>query len=368
MHPLKTLVLGGYGNFGARLSRSLAQDASQQVVVGGRDADRATRMARELGGGAQAVQIDAGQGDLAALLRAHHIDLVIHTAGPFQTQGYAVARACAEAGCHYIDFADGRRFVCDFSDALHDRFVRAGRTAISGASTVPALSSAVVDHLSRGWQAIHTIDICIAPAQTAPRGAATIAGVLVYCGAPVSVWRGGAWQQDHGWETLRRVEFAHMRSRLGALCDVPDLELFPAHYQVRDHVRMEAALEVPLSQRGFSWLATARRRGFLKHPERLAPWLNKLAPLLDPWGSALGGMVVRVSGLDATGAQIQRAWHVTADNSHGPEIPTMPALLLARQMAQHHPMPPGAHTAAGLLPLSAFANEFERWGMLTNEE
>ena len=368
MQPLKTLVLGGYGNFGARLSRSLADGAGLHVVVGGRDADRANRFAKELGRGAQALQIDAGNTELAAVFRAHKIDLVIHTAGPFQTQGYAVARACAEAGCHYIDLADGRRFVCDFSDALHDSFVRAGHTAISGASTVPALSSAVVDHLTVGWQAIHTIDICIAPAQTTPRGAATIAGVLNYCGAPVAVWRGGAWQQDHGWETLRRVEFARMRPRLGALCDVPDLELFPARYRVRDHVRMEAALEVPLSQRAFSWLATARRRGFLTRPERLAPWLNKLAPLLDPWGSALGGMVVRVSGVDALGEPIHRAWHVTADNSHGPEIPTMPAILLARQMARHNPLAPGAHTAAGLLPLSAFADEFKRWGMVTDEE
>lgn len=89
----------------------------------------------------------------------------------------------------------------------------------------------------------------------------------------------------------------------------------------------------------------------------------------DPWGSALGGMVVRVSGLDAQGQAIDRAWHVTADNGHGPEIPTMPALLLARQMAhQHKHLPPGAHTAAGLLPLSAFAGEFQRWGMLTDEE
>lgn len=365
MPPLKTLVLGGYGNFGARLVRSLARGAEMQVVVGGRDADRANRLANELGGGVLALQIDAGRTDLAAVLRAQGIGLVIHTAGPFQAQDYAVARACAEAGCHYIDLAEGRRFVCDFPAALHGSFLRAGRTAISGASTVPALSSAVVDHLTGGWQAIHAIDICIAPAQTAPRGAATIAGVLSYCGAPVAVWRDGAWHHDPGWEKLRRVEFARMRPRLGALCDVPDLELFPARYRVRDGVRVDAALEVPLSQRAFSWLASARRRGWLTQPERLAPWLNTLAPLLDPWGSALGGMVVRVAGLDADGRAIRRAWHVTAAHGHGPEIPTMPALLLARQV---HALPRGAHTAAGLLPLSAFADGFRRWGMPTDEE
>jgi saccharopine dehydrogenase-like NADP-dependent oxidoreductase len=103
------------------------------------------------------------------VLRRLGIGLVIHTAGPFQAQGYGVARGCAAAGAHYIDLADGRRFVCDFPAALQADFEAAGRVAVSGASTVPALSSAVVEQLCTGWQAIDSIDLCIAPAQSAPR-------------------------------------------------------------------------------------------------------------------------------------------------------------------------------------------------------
>mgnify|MGYP003604849530 CR=1 FL=1 len=39
--PLRALVLGGYGNFGARIVRALAGDAAIQLVVAGRDVQRA---------------------------------------------------------------------------------------------------------------------------------------------------------------------------------------------------------------------------------------------------------------------------------------------------------------------------------------
>ncbi|OSZ76541.1 saccharopine dehydrogenase family protein [Hydrogenophaga sp. IBVHS1] len=367
MSALKTLVLGGYGNFGARIARALVNEPGIDVVVGGRDLLRAAVFAAGLGGGAQALRVDAASPSLAATLQANGIGLVIHTAGPFQAQGHGVALACAAAGCHYVDLADGRRFVCDFPAALHETFQRAGRSAITGASTVPALSSAVVEHLCAGWQAIYSVDICIAPAQSAPRGVATLAGVLSYCGAPVSVWQEGRWQPRTGWAQPEPVRFARMKPRLGALCDVPDLEIFPERYRVRDRVMFRAALEVGLSQRAFAWIAAARSKGWLFRPEKLARLLHWSAPVLNPWGSALGGMVVRVSGLDSQGEALQRAWHLSADNDHGPEIPAMPAILLARRLAQGHALPVGAHTATGLIPLASFTPEFARWGMVTDE-
>jgi hypothetical protein len=76
-------------------------------------------------------------------------------------------------------------------------------------------------------------------------------------------------------------------------------------------------------------------------------------------------MVLRVAGLDAQGKPAQRAWHISADNDHGPEIPCMAAILLARQLAQAHHLPVGAHACIGLLQLADFESEFARWGMVT---
>ncbi|MDO9406162.1 MAG: saccharopine dehydrogenase [Polaromonas sp.] len=310
--------------------------------------------------------IDLHAPDLPGRLAQAGIGLLLHTAGPFQQQDYGVAAAAAAAGAHYIDLADGRRFVADFEASMDAGCRQAGTVAISGASSVPALSSAVVDALARGWTRIDSIDTCIAPAQTAPRGRATLAAVLAYCGMPVRFWSGGRWQSGPGWGTPEEVTFARLRPRLGALCDVPDLELFPARYGVTDRVTFKAALEVAFTQRVFAWLASARARGLIASPEKLAGAMVMAAPALDFLGSGLGGMVVRVAGCDGEGAPRRRAWHLTAANDTGPEIPCMATLLLARRLVSGEALPAGARACTGLLKLEEFQTEFARWGMSTD--
>jgi len=365
---MKVLVLGGYGNFGARICRALATDTDIDLLVAGRDAARAQALARELGSRAAGLALDLDRSELERQLAATGATAVIHTAGPFQAQGYAVATATAAAGMHYLDLADGRRFVCDFPAAMDAAFRQAGRTAISGASTVPALSSAVVDALCTGWQQIDRIALCIAPAQTTPRGDATLAGVLSYCGEPVPLWMEGRWQARRGWGGLQREHFARLRARSGALCDIPDLELFPQRYGARERVVFRAALEVGLSQRMLAMLAALRAARLISPPSRWARALNRVASLFDLLGSRLGGMVVRVCGLDGQGRSASKAWHIAADNDHGPEIPCMAAILLARRLARGPALPVGAHTAMGQLALADFAPEFARWGMHTDVE
>ncbi len=360
---MKTIVLGGYGNFGARICRALALSPGIDLVVAGRDGAKARELAAACGVASAVVDINDPQ--LARRLTGLGAALVIHTAGPFQDQGYAVALAAADAGAHYIDLADGRRFVCDFPAALDAVFRARGRRAVTGASTVPALSSAVIDHLTAGWSGIDSIDYCIAPAQTAPRGIATMAGVLSYCGAPIQVWQGGRWVTEYGWCAPQRIAFARLQPRLGALCDIPDLELFPAYYAGVQSVMFRAALEVGISQRSLAAIGALRKRGWLKRPERMAAFMNRAADGLDLFGSALGGMVVRVRGLDGAGTPAAAAWHISADDDNGPEIPCMPAILLARALAAGAPFDAGAFTSVSQLNLADFAPEFRKWDMVT---
>ncbi len=362
---MKTIVLGGYGNFGARICRALSSgtgNASIDLVVAGRDARKTADLAHSCGAGTAIIDIEYP--NLAQILAGLGAELVIHTAGPYQEQGYQVARACAQAGAHYIDLADGRRFVCDFPHTLDDAFRKQGRLGITGASTVPALSSAVINDLTEGWRSVNDIDVCIAPAQTAPRGVATLAAVLSYCGAPIQVWQNGRWETQYGWTAPVRVEYARLKPRIAALCDIPDLELFPAHYSGVKSVMFRAGLELGVTQRGLAAIAALRRMGVLPRPERMASFLNRSAGLLDRFGSALGGMVVRVAGIDAQGARASAEWHIAADDDHGPEIPAMAAVLLARRLASGSLTDIGATTAFGLLTLSDFEPEFAKWNMV----
>lgn len=363
---MKTLVLGGYGNFGARICRALAHETSIDLIVGGRNLLRSQVFASSIGVNAVGIAIDHTKTDFADTLKKFGIELLIHTAGPFQKQDYQVAKAAAKAGAHYIDLADGRRFVCDFSNKLDEIFRISDRIAISGASTVPALSSAVVDHLCQGWQRIDSIDICIAPAQSAPRGKATLAAVLSYCGESLQVWNEGAWQSLRGWASPQPVQFKRLQSRKGSLCDIPDLELFPKYYNVKQRVMFRAAVEVGIAQSAFALLAKLRTWGLLTKPSRLASLLNFTSPSLDFLGSSLGGMFVRVEGVKSDGAIGKRAWHIAADNDHGPEIPCMAAILLARKIATKQMSSTGAYACVSMLVLKDFELEFAKWTMFTD--
>nr|CBA33350.1 hypothetical protein Csp_B18610 [Curvibacter putative symbiont of Hydra magnipapillata] len=364
---MRVMVLGGYGNFGARICRALAGSPSIELLVAGRDGLSAQNFAETIPARdrARGVAVDMHSPDFSRVLVDLNVELLIHTAGPFQGQHYSVARACGQAGAHYIDLADGRRFVCDFAPALDAEFKVLDRVAICGASTVPALSSAVVNALCGGWQAIETIDICIAPAQTAPRGVATMRAVLGYCGEAIQVWRNGQWQSLTGWGDPQPVEIRGLKARLGSPCDIPDLELFPSHYAVRNRVEFRAAVEVTLAQRVFAAMAWLRRHRVFPNPAVLAGALNAGAKCFDPFGSALGGMVVRVSGTGVDGNSLKRSWHIAADHDHGPEIPCLAAILLARKLASGQRFTAGAYPAMGLLALDEFSPEFAKWGMVT---
>ena len=193
-----------------------------------------------------------------------------------------------------------------------------------------------------------------------------MAAVLSYCGEPIEVWEDGTWQARRGWARPQRVTFARLRDRLGALCDIPDLELFPARYGVAQRVMFRAAVEIGMAQRAFAALAGLRALGIIAQPARLAGLLNRAAGTIDFMGSSLGGMVVRVEGTDASGVPVHHAWHIAADFDHGPEIPCMATILLVRRLARGQTLQAGATTCMGLLKLVDFEPEFKRWGMVTD--
>lgn len=361
----KVVVLGGYGHFGARIVRALAALPQIRVIAAGRRPKQATANLPGVDMRAvQLLQLDTAAPDFVERLAATGAALVIHTAGPFQGQGYDVARACLQAGMHYIDLADGREFVRGFPAAVDAAARAAGRCAISGASTLPALSSAVVDALLPRFDVLHDIDIVIAPAQATPLGVATVRAVLSYCGRPFQCWQGGRWQTVHGWADPQPVRFAGLAPRLAAPCDVPDHDLLVSRHPGVRGVRFRAALELPLLQRCLAMIAALRRRGVPIPMAALAGLFARAGRCFDRLGSDLGGMRVSLRG-ERDGRPLQLHWDLTAPMLHGPEIPTFAAILLARHLAAGERLPVGAQVCMGLLPLAEFEREFRAWGIVS---
>jgi len=100
----RVLVIGGYGNFGSYIARSLAPDSQIRLLIGGRSEAKAQAFASGLDGAhlveGHAIDID---GDLTTAFDRISPDIVVHTTGPFQRQDHRVARACIAQGCHYLD-------------------------------------------------------------------------------------------------------------------------------------------------------------------------------------------------------------------------------------------------------------------------
>jgi len=354
------LVLGGSGNFGARIVRALHTDSTLRITAASRRASRVP--------GAEPVTPVALDWQSAAFpdqLRALKPDLVIHCVGPFQGQDYRVAQAALAANAHYVDLADGREFVVRFAAALEEQARRQDRVAISGASTLPALSSAVVDTLAESLRSVECIEISIAPGQLAARGAATLTAVFSYLGKPMRLWRDGKWQRAWGWMDLRRVHL-NIGRRWAAVCDVPDLTLFPARYPGVRNVEFHAALEFKL-QHAALWILAGLRRARLPLPvDRWAIALNRLAALFDPFAGPCGGMQVSVVGHNHAGEPLRRTWELIAPALDGPEIPCMAAILLARKIATGKAPRSGAHACMGMLRLADFEPLFAHWGIRTS--
>ena len=360
---MRVVVIGGFGNFGARVCRALAGSPAMEVVAAGRHPDAGRGGLADLN--LQHARLDHSAHDFPAALARLAPELVIHCAGPFQSQDYRVALAALAAGAHYLDLADGRQFVTRFPYYVHPAAREAQRVAISGASSVPALSSAVIDSQFARLSQIDEVQIAIAPAQRASPGEATVAAVLGYAGRRFKWRSNGAWRDAWGWQELKRLRFYGLGGRWAAACDVPDLELFPKRYPGMRTMEFRASLEIGAQQFALWLAALLRRRGVALPIERWARPLGRIASWMDAFGGDLGGMLVSVTGRRPDGSRARIEWHLTADAQDGPEIPCMAAILLARKLAQGGVAQPGAFPCMGFLALPEFETEFARWRITT---
>ena len=365
MPRFPVLVLGGYGVFGSRICRRLADDPRIRVIVAGRSRAKADTLVGQIAGAVPQAELEARVIDIRGPLHDAFQGLaggaVVNAVGPFQSQAYDVAEACIEAGINYLDLADGRAFVCSI-DALDGRAKQAGVVAISGASSVPGLSSCVVDTLRPEFSIIDEIRMGIAPGNQVPRGLAVLEAILGYVGKPIPRWRNGQFETVYGWQDLMRrpLGLASERpvgTRWFSACDVPDLVLFPDRYAVRNTVTFHAGHELGALHLGLWCLSWGVRAGIVPELSRYARSIGAMAGLFERLGSDRGGMFVELVGEGHDAKPLRRTWTIVADSGHGPHIPTIAAVILAKQLASGKIAWRGARPCLGMFSLDEFAAE-----------
>ncbi len=344
MTPFKVLVLGGSGVFGSRLCHLLADDPRLAVTAAGREASRLEPLAKDLG--IATVALDWRR-DLDRVLSEQRFDALVHVAGPFQAQDYAVAEACVRHGVHYLDLADDAAFVCGI-DKLDEAAKAAGVLVCTGASTAPALTGAVVE-TAREVMSVERVRCGIMPGNDAPRGPALVEAVLSRAGKPIADQPG-----RRVWGSPRRMTLPGHAARWIAACELPEPRLFAQRFGVRE-TYAGAGLELSVLHLGL-WLLSWLVR--LRVVHSLLPFAGRLTAIaerLRRFGTDRGGLRV-----DVEGPAGRRSWSLIAEGGDGSFVPALPAAALVRKLAGGHSVMRGAMPCLGLVSLGEILAEARR--------
>lgn len=364
----RILIIGGYGQFGSLIAKALAPEKNITLILAGRDGEKAKALAASLHS-AQTVETLAAdiRSDPATLLAQTRADIVIHTAGPFQGQDYGVAKAAIEKGCHYIDLADGRDFVSGIR-SLDAQAKEMNTMVCSGASSVPALSSAVIEEYKGNFKTLESIEYGISTAQKTGTGLATARGVMRYAGKPFTTLLDGQMKAIHGWQGLKYYRFAELGPRPLGYCDIPDLALFPEIYPGLRTLQFRAGTELSILHLGLWLLSWPVRWRLSENLDPLASPLLRLAKALDFFGTSNSGFYMKMQGTDANNKPLTLIYELTARQGHGLNIPATPAILLAKKLAADEIQYKGAIPCIGFLKLNEILTALKSYDIKTKTE
>ena len=369
---LRILIIGGYGVFGGRLTRLLVDEPGLTILVAGRSKEKAESFCRTVTGRASVLpECFDRDGDVAGSIKRLRPDIVVDAAGPFQAYGdrpYRIVEAVLAYGADYIDLADATEFVCgiDQFDALARQ---RGRFAISGASTSPALTAAVVRHLAADLTDVVSIEAGMSPSPHVRVGLSLMAAITSYAGRPLRVLQGGKQTRAVAFVDSRRRVIAPagvrpLAGRLFSLVDVADLQLLPKVWPKLESVWFGAGMAPVVQHRVFVLLAWLSSIGILGRLDWLAPVLHRLREL-PTWGARRGGMYVVIEGRRENGTSVRRVWDLIAEGDDGPFIPAMAAAGLIRRVLGGQRPAPGARAAVAEPDYEDFAYFFARKAIVT---
>jgi len=361
--PLKILILGGYGTFGGRLAQLLADEKALTLVIAGRSPQKASTFCASLPAQATLVpqRLDR-DGDLEAQLAGLAPDIVVDASGPFQMyrDPYKLVRAALARGIRYLDLADGSDFVKGVSQFDAQAKAR-GVFVLSGVSSFPVLTAAVVRRLAQGLARIDKVTAGIAPSPYAGVGLNVIRAIASYAGQPIAIPRSGI---HYGLTEARRYTIAPpgcvpLKPIRFSLVDVPDLKVLPELWPDLKSVWVGAGPVPGILHRALNGLAWAVRMKLLPSLAPFAPLMFRVINVVR-WGEHRGGMFVEVEGTDADGARVERSWHLLAEGDDGPLIPSMAAEAIIRHCLAGRPPAAGARAATGDLEVSDYEALFAR--------
>ncbi|XP_018825478.1 uncharacterized protein LOC108994644 isoform X1 [Juglans regia] len=145
----RVLVLGGTGRVGGSTAIALSNlRPDLRIIVAGRNREKGASMVTTLGGNSQFAEVDIENvKSLEAALK--DVDLVVHTAGPFQqAERCTVLEAAIQTKTAYVDVCDDTTYSRR-AKSFKDRAVAANIPAITTGGIYPGVSNVMAAELVR---------------------------------------------------------------------------------------------------------------------------------------------------------------------------------------------------------------------------
>lgn len=360
---MRILILGGYGVFGGRLVELLSDLSELEILVSGRNGNKAEKFCRSINSAAKLVPIELDRRDIIPALETMRPEILVDASGPFQEyqeNPYVIVKACIANKVHYLDFADAADFV--FGISLFNEEARlAGVSVLSGVSSFPVLTAAVLRELGKEMTVTSVVG-GIAPSPHAGIGLNVMRAVVSYAGGPVKLTRDGKPYIAKGLTESMRYTIAApghlpLRNIHFSLVDVPDLQILPMENPTITDIWMGAGtMPEPLLH---VLDIMAKFRALLHAPsfEMLSPLFYKILNRLK-YGDHRGGMFVEATG-DRNGVVVTQSWHLLAEGDDGPYIPSMAVEAVIRRWLSGVIPDTGARVATRELDLSDYETLFE---------
>jgi len=145
MNKVLIIGAGGVGTVAAHKIASVPE-VFGEIMLASRTISKCDAIAKAVGGNRiQTAQVDASNvPELTALIRRFKPDIVVHLALPYQD--LTIMEACLQTGVSYLDTANYEHeseitFSYDLQWAYHEKFKKAGITAILGCGFDPGVTS-----------------------------------------------------------------------------------------------------------------------------------------------------------------------------------------------------------------------------------
>jgi hypothetical protein len=223
---------------------------------------------------------------------------------------------------------------------------------LSGCSSVPTLSAAIIDQHRHRFKRIDSIEHGISSSAKMP-GLSTVEGVLAYAGKPIKQLKNGQVHEVLGWQDLKLRKMQHLGTRVLANVDVPDIDIFASRYGAQT-LSFKAGAGLKLGGVANYLLAQALRMGMVRDHAPWAARLHRWGIWFERFGDGKSAMYIDVQGIGVEGKPLSMAVQLTAMNDKGPEIPSCAAVALAAKIAQGYLPDPGARACVGEITVDEY--------------